>query len=205
MHWHHACVGGYLLLLMALGTIAQNPVQEAWAHVYNPSRLQIHQVNVTVTGVIIDATAGKRKDGVRREADGDTHGWLALDPGQDKFLNSGNLANEGGNLVFEVVCYFPVTQKDAIAACRHYKSPITLPPVGSHVEVTGSWVMDDNHQHWNEIHPVFSMRVLPAELPEARWIDEDDGIPGHFSCPKGYRVPDVLFVGWHCIPETESH
>jgi hypothetical protein len=48
-----------------------------WQHVYNPSRLLVKQDCVTVTGVIVDATANQshpQADGVRHEGDGDTHG-----------------------------------------------------------------------------------------------------------------------------------
>lgn len=131
-----------------------------WKHVYNPSRLQVHRLCADVTGVVIDATHGKRKDGVRHEADGDCHGWLKLDKGQEDFLNKGNLSDEGGNLVFEIVCLYKVTQADAKSACAGYKNSIKLPAVGSHVRITGSWVQDDNHAHWNEIHPVSSIEVL---------------------------------------------
>jgi hypothetical protein len=34
---------------------------------------------VTVTGMFVDATHGKRRDGVRHEGDGDAHAWLKLD------------------------------------------------------------------------------------------------------------------------------
>lgn len=81
-----------------------------WRHVYNPQRLTIHQQCVHVTGTIVDATNGKRADGVRHEADGDTHGWLKLDPPFVSMLNAGNRSNEQGDLVFEVVCHFAVTQ-----------------------------------------------------------------------------------------------
>ena len=45
-----------------------------WKHVYNPTRLTKKQACITVTGTIVDATKGKRPDGVRHEKDGDTHG-----------------------------------------------------------------------------------------------------------------------------------
>src|SRR5580693_4258836 len=51
-----------------------------WSHVYHAPRLIVKQPCVTVTGTIVDATAGKKSDGVRHEADGDTHGWLKVDP-----------------------------------------------------------------------------------------------------------------------------
>ena len=58
-----------------------------WKHVYHPSRLLVKQDCVTVTGVIVDATAPQshhQADGVRHEGDGDTHGWLKVDP---QFVN----------------------------------------------------------------------------------------------------------------------
>ena len=133
-----------------------------WGHVYNPQRLVVKQKCIAVTGTIVDATNGKHSDGVRHEADGDTHGWLQVDPQFSNLLNAGNKSNEGGNLVFEIVCKFPVTQADAVASCPStYKSPVEIPPVGSHVRIVGSYVQDTNHAKWMEIHPVTSITVLP--------------------------------------------
>ncbi len=83
------------------------------AHVYHPQRLIVKQPCIAVTGTIVDATATetvKQPDGVRHEKDGDTHGWLKVDPQFENLLNAGNISDEGGNLVFEIVCRFPVTQ-----------------------------------------------------------------------------------------------
>jgi hypothetical protein len=131
------------------------------AHVYHPSRLIVKQQCTAVTGTIVDATAGKEPDGVRHEHDGDTHGWLKLDPGFANLLNAGNLSDEGGNLVFEIVCKFTVTQADAKAACQGYTSKVILPPVGSHVRIVGAYVQDTFHAQWMEIHPVTSITVIP--------------------------------------------
>jgi hypothetical protein len=114
-----------------------------------------------VTGTIVDATAGKKSDGVRHEADGDTHGWLQVDSGFENLLNAGNESDEGGNLVFEIVCRFPVTQADAKAACEGYTDTVTLPPVGSHVRIVGTYVQDTFHAKWMEIHPVTRITVVP--------------------------------------------
>jgi hypothetical protein len=100
----------------------------------------------------------RTEDGVRHEPDGDTHGWLKLDPGQEKFLNSGNKTHEGGTR-FEMVCIFPVTQADAKAACQGFSEGVKVPPVGSHVAITGIWVLDTAHFRWFEIHPVTSIVV----------------------------------------------
>src|SRR5262249_17424085 len=63
------------------------------AHVYHPQRLIVKQECISVTGTIVDATATestKQPDGVRHEKDGDTHGWLKLDPEFESLLNDGN-------------------------------------------------------------------------------------------------------------------
>lgn len=142
--------------------------ESLWNHVYNPDRLKIMQRCVTVTGTIVDATATRKtpnKDGLRHEADGDAHGWLKLDPGQDKFVNDGNRTTEGGNLVYEPVCMFKVKQKDAVSACAGYKSNVKVPPVGTRVRMTGSWVQDmekaPGHAQHFEIHPVTS--IVPVK------------------------------------------
>src|ERR1700682_1240874 len=110
-----------------------------WTHVYHPARLIVKQPCIAVTGIIVDATNGKEPDGVRHEADGDTHGWLKLDAEFVNLLNAGNISDEGGNLVFEIVCKFPVTQPDAKTACQGFKDQIAIPPVGSHVRIVGPY------------------------------------------------------------------
>jgi len=129
----------------------------------HPNRLIVKQECIAVTGTIVDATATqnkKRPDGVRHEPDGDTHGWLKLDTGFENLLNAGNMTDEGGNLVFEIICKFPVTQVDAQAACQGYADHVNLPAVGSHVQVVGRYVQDTFHVKWNEIHPVTSITVV---------------------------------------------
>jgi len=128
-----------------------------WKHVYHPSRLVVLQDCVTISGTIMDATAPlahHSADGVRHEPDGDTHGWLKVDPQFANLLNAGNQSDEGGNLVFEIVCRYHVTQPDAKPACAAYTDHVTLPPVGRHVAITGTLVREQNHAHWVEIHPV---------------------------------------------------
>ena len=91
-----------------------------WEHVYHPTRLIVKQDCLTVTGTIVDATATQamhQPDGVRHEGDTDTHGWLQLDAAYASLINDGNTSDEGGNLVFEIVCHFKVTQADAKPGC----------------------------------------------------------------------------------------
>ena len=129
--------------------------------VYHPSRLVIKQQCITVTGTIVDATNGKETDAVRHEADGDTHGWLKLDPPFVGMLNIANNGAQQGHLVFELVCHYSVTQADAQPSCSGFTDHSVIPPVGSHVEIRGTYVQDKEHQHWHEIHPVSSIVVKP--------------------------------------------
>lgn len=135
-----------------------------WQHVYHPSRLLVLQDCVTVTGTLVDATlqqSHRQADGVRHEKDGDTHGWLKVDSAFASLINSGNTSDEGGNLVFEIVCHFTVTQPDAVPACAGFADHATIPPVGSHVAITGTLVREKNHRQWNEIHPVSRITLQP--------------------------------------------
>ena len=116
------------------------------AHVYSPDRLRLLAACVTVTGVI---------DVIRNEKDGDLHVLLRLDPGEEKYINAKN-AQELGDLVLEPVCVDRPTQADAVSACTGYSNPLSIPPVGSHISVTGPWVLDLDHG-WLEIHPVSSV------------------------------------------------
>lgn len=128
-----------------------------WQHVYHPTRLLVLQDCVTVTGTIVDATASlshHQPDGVRHEADGDTHGWLRVDTQFANLINAGNTSDEGGNLVFEIVCHYTVSQADAKPSCQGFTDHTVIPPIGAHVAVTGTLVKEKNHRHWNEIHPV---------------------------------------------------
>src|SRR6266581_5474868 len=87
------------------------------------------------------------------EGDGDTHGWLKVDPPFASLINAGNTSDEGGNLVFEIVCHYQVTQADAKPTCGAFTDHTTIPPVGAHVAITGTLVREKNHKQWNEIHP----------------------------------------------------
>lgn len=132
-----------------------------WQHVYHPSRLLVMNECAAVSGTIVDATNGRNPDGMRHEADGDTHGWLKVDPQFANLLNNGNMTAEGGNLVFEIVCHYHVTQTDAKPSCSAFNDRTAIPPIGSHVRMSGTFVQDNNHAKWNEIHPVSRIIVIP--------------------------------------------
>ncbi len=127
---------------------------DSGSHVYNSSRLQVLQPCISVTGTI---------DFIRHEADGDDHLGLKLDPQYTNLINSCNstCANgtEHGDLVIEPVCLGPVSQADAVSACVGYHNPMVIPPVGSHVEMTGPLVKDLIHG-WIEIHSLQEVHVI---------------------------------------------
>jgi hypothetical protein len=123
-----------------------------WNHVYNPSRLQVVDHCKTVSGVI---------DSVRTEPDGDYHIRLKLDPQFSDLINSANVNGQYGDLVAEPICVNPVTQIDAISSCQSFHQNIVIPPIGTHVKVTGSYVRDNQHGGWAEIHPVTSISNTP--------------------------------------------
>lgn len=154
----------FFLLFFPSISVAQCDA-DLWKHVYNPQRLVVKADCISVTGKIVDATHGKRKDGLRHEGDGDTHGWLNVDPLFRNLLNDGNKSAEGGNLVFEVICKYRVTQKDAVSSCRGFQTSVVIPPVGSCVRITGPLVQDQEHAKWMEIHPVSKIHVIPCAPP----------------------------------------
>lgn len=121
-----------------------------WNHVYNPTRLQQLTPCVSVSGTVQESTP---------DDDGDQHFLLKLDPGQEALLNKRNQKKKGGALVVEIVCANPVTLKKAKEACAGYTNRILKPPVGSHVKVTGTYVID-THNGWAEVHPVSALQKM---------------------------------------------
>ena len=122
-----------------------------WKHVYHPARLGVVEKCIAVTGTIHH---------VKREADGDDHIQVKVDSPFDKLLNDRNKQIQAASLVVEPVCEGPVTQTDAIAACKDFHSPVRLPTpaVGTKVRILGPFVLDTEADHgWTEIHPVTSI------------------------------------------------
>jgi hypothetical protein len=126
--------------------------QSLWNHVYNPQRLQVIEPCKTVTGII---------ESKRVEADGDYHIRVKLDPQFSNLINPANIKNQFGDLVVEPICVNKVTQVDAISACQNFHQNISIPSIGSHIKITGSYVLDKEHGNWAEIHPVTSITTIP--------------------------------------------
>ena len=74
--------------------------------------------------------------------------------------NQGNVVHQFGDLVLEAICQNPVSQPDAISACTNFNQSISIPRAGTHVSVTGSYVLDSQHAGWAEIHPITSITVI---------------------------------------------
>jgi hypothetical protein len=148
----------FLTALIVLSTatvgqaIAQTPSTQCdatlWNHVYHPYRLKVQQQCVSVTGTI---------ERIKSEADGDYHIRLQVDHQYQSMINSGNIQQQAGDLILEPVCEHSITQTDAEPACSNFKGNIQVPPVGTHVMVVGSYVLDTDHYNWAEIHPVTSI------------------------------------------------
>ena len=126
--------------------------QSLWDHVYNPSRLQVVDYCRTISGTL---------ESIRTERDGDFHIRVKLDSQFSDLINSANINGQFGNLVVEPICVNKVTQTSAISACQDFHQNIEVPPIGSHVEITGSYVLDKEHGSWAEIHPVTSITTVP--------------------------------------------
>jgi hypothetical protein len=133
----------------AKSVAASGCIAELWEHVYRKARLHIVENCIAVTGTIRH---------VKREADGDEHIQLAVDPEFEKLLNGRNKTAQGDTLIVEPICQGPATRADAEAACQDFHSPVEVPSAGTKVRVVGSYVLD-TAQGWMEIHPVSSIEV----------------------------------------------
>jgi len=122
-----------------------------WSHVYDPSRLSVVDSCRTVTGTITDQHTND---------DGDIDVRLAVDPPYTSLLNGGNISNLSGHLQTEAICQAPITVPDAARACSGLKGSVAVPANGTHVQVTGVYLLDKIHG-WMEIHPISVLRVIP--------------------------------------------
>ena len=115
-------------------------------YVYHPARLTVITPCIRVTGTIA---------AIRKEADGDRHILVTLDPQYSALLRPANI-NELGDLVVEPVCVGSVSQTDAIGVCGADHDPLDISglTVGAHLWFEGRYVLDTSHGGWAEIHPL---------------------------------------------------
>lgn len=119
-------------------------------HVYDPSRLTVLNPCMTVTGTV---------DNVPHVSDdGDLDFHFVPDAQFANLLNS--MSN--GHLHVEAICQGPINSDtpQAVQSCGSYKNALVIPPPGTHVSVTGPYVLDTNHG-WTEIHPVSVIVKIP--------------------------------------------
>lgn len=145
-------VGAGIINLNSTSNVPPTCDKSLWDHIYHPNRLQVVEDCKTVTGTI---------DHIIVEKDGDSHIRLKLDPQYANLINDANISGQHGDLVVEPICQNPVTQQDAIDACAGFDYHVDIPPEGTHVSVIGSYVLDNDHGGWAEIHPVTSIVVIP--------------------------------------------
>ena len=122
-----------------------------WRHVYQPKRLPVIDICKTVSGTIVNVWHMK---------DGDAHINVKLDPQFENLLKPANYAQQHGYLVVEVICHWPTTHPPVVPYCQNFHQNVNIPPIGTHVTITGSYVLDKEHDNWAEIHPVTS--IIPS-------------------------------------------
>jgi hypothetical protein len=120
---------------------------------------------MTVSGTVQSVTV---------EVDGDTHFDLALDASFVSLLKPANSLGQHGWLVAEIV---PADKAGCIPgqpprpATGTYNYGICTgtnesnPVIGTHVWVTGPYVLDEDHGGWAEIHPVWQVSTTSSPSP----------------------------------------
>lgn len=149
------------LMVMLIAVVLSSPTAHAavtptcdkslWQHVFLPTRLHIVNPCITATGVI---------KSIQVVNDGDFHIKLLAD--NSSLINQANIKFENGDLVLEAICQNTVSRSEVGSACDNFNHPaLSIPPVGSHVTVTGSYVLDTRNNNWAEIHPITSIAAIP--------------------------------------------
>src|SRR6266511_3933374 len=165
------------LILFGVFYIAKN---QGWIHVGRGGRITVPHIALSRPPATAPAppkvlAACKTATGVidlirPPEPDGDDHVNIRLDAAQQRLIHRPgvapgspedytNTAFQHGDLVLEAVCQHRVIQPDATSACAGFHGTVKIPPVGTHVEVTGVYVLDQGHG-WTELHPVSTIKLI---------------------------------------------
>src|SRR5205807_3009350 len=110
------------------------------------------------------------------------------DAGYMKFLVHGNLIDQYGTLVVEIM------------PGQH----LPLPTMGEHIAVFGTWVYDRDHG-WNEIHPIWATRELAtgrtvyALPPSTPRYNAGGRSPGGGGSGGGNCDPNYVVSGGPCL------
>jgi hypothetical protein len=127
--------------------------QSLWDHVWSPERLRVVSPCITATGTI---------DSIEKQTDGDFHVGLRPDPQFEGLLNAASMKGMSGNINVEPICMQEkIKESEAKQSCGNFFQNIIVPPEGSHVRVTGAFVIDEGAGGWTEIHPVTSIVPIP--------------------------------------------
>jgi hypothetical protein len=119
-----------------------------------PPRFIMLNPCVTVTGNV---------SVVRFPADGDAVIALSLDKPYSNMVTIGNFNDKmKGGIWVELICQRPMNlttvEPFKIGSCNGYNGPIfTLPKVGDHLKVTGTYILDVREGGHAEIHPTSSL------------------------------------------------
>jgi len=125
--------------------------ESLWAHVWHPARLKIIKECITVKGFVTFTSV---------QEDGDQHLGIKLDPEFTYLINEQNIQHHNGALLTELICQNPTDNPSALAACKDFEHYINVPARGTYVRVTGTYILDTQHNSWAEIHPVTSITIL---------------------------------------------
>ena len=127
------------------------------ANVYHPNRLKVVLACTTISGTV------KTR---RSEDDGDVHFDVALDSQYAGMLTSANYSAQHRWLVVEIVpadepgCTPGQSPKPATGTYNYgicTGADESTPAVGSHIYVTGPYVLDEDHGGWAEVHPAWAI------------------------------------------------
>jgi hypothetical protein len=121
----------------------------AWNHVYNLSKLQIIYTCKNISGVI---------ESINSQINGNFYIRLKVDQEFSNLIPSANINGQFGDLIVEPVCEKAIMQANTMPTCQDFNQNVTtIPPVGTHVKVTGAYVLDNEQGGLAKIHPVTSI------------------------------------------------
>jgi hypothetical protein len=123
-------------------------------YVYDPTRLQVLQACIRVTGYV---------DDIEVAPDGDTNFLLRLDPHYQHLLTPGNeQGEERGDLGIEAVCTVSPVDAIVMGLCANDRDPYAQPAprLGEHVWMEGRYILDLNHGSHAELHPLYRMGTV---------------------------------------------
>jgi hypothetical protein len=161
------------------------------ANVYHEDRLSVVKPCMTVSGTVMSVTP---------EDDGDTHFDLALDAPYTSMLTPANASGQHGWLVVEIVpadkpgCTPGTPPRPAYGTYNYgicTGANEVNPSIGTHVQVTGPYVLDEDHGGWAEIHPVWAITNLDATPAQAAPSTPSTLAPTPTSGAATSPTPDV--------------